>query len=95
VPKVTSFQLAGLDLWFYSNDHVPEHFHAEKPGEWGVRVFFLRDPGEMIEVMYSTKPRRPSKADLKVLKASAEQHRVGLLEEWEAKVLVTGAGTER
>lgn len=95
MPKATTFQVTGLDLWFHSSDHLPEHFHAEKPGEWGVRVFCLRDPDDMIEVIYSTKPRKPSKSDLKVLKASAERHRVALLEEWEAKVLVTEPGAER
>ena len=95
MPKVTAFKLPGLDLWFYSDDHMPPHLHAEKSGDWELRVFFLRHPDDMIEVIYSNKPRRPSKADLKKLKANAEKYRVELLEEWESKVHATGPGTER
>jgi hypothetical protein len=36
VPKVDAFSVAGLVLRFYSNDHMPPHFHAEKPGRWEV-----------------------------------------------------------
>jgi len=95
VPRVTTFSVAGLELWFNSNDHLPPHFHAEKPGQWSVRVRFLRDSEQMIEILYSFMPRRPSKSDLKALIKLTERHRAALLEEWEAKVNVTNPGAER
>jgi hypothetical protein len=95
VPRVTTFRLEGLELWFYSSDHLPPHFHAEKAGEWEVRVMFMREPDEMIEVVVSFKANKPSKGDLKDLKAKAEEHRAALLVEWEAKVLVSDPGPER
>jgi len=39
--KVDCFEIPGLRLTFMSADHLPEHFHADEPGEWGIRVFFL------------------------------------------------------
>ncbi len=95
MPKVTTFQLVGLNLWFNSNDHLPPHFHAEKAGEWEVRVLIMRDPDEMIEVVVSFKANKPSRGDLKALRITTEKHRAALLKEWETKVLVNESGPER
>jgi hypothetical protein len=91
VPKVDAFSVAGLVLRFYSNDHMPPHFHAEKPDRWEVRVRFRRDPSEMIEVITKNKPKA---SELKELKRLAELHRIALLAEWEAKVSITEPGAE-
>ena len=40
--KVGCITLAGLSLWFNSNDHLPPHFHVNKTGEWEIRIYFLR-----------------------------------------------------
>jgi hypothetical protein len=87
VPKVDALTVAGLELWFNSNDHRPPHFHAEKSGEWAVRIKFLESPDEMVEVIYSAKRNRPSRSDLKELTELAAANRVALLEEWETKVI--------
>ncbi|MCA9163467.1 MAG: DUF4160 domain-containing protein [Planctomycetales bacterium] len=79
---VTAFQIPGLTIWFWSNDHEPPHFHAKRRGEWEVRVNFLLDESEMIDVVWSD--RAPSKKQLKHLATLAAQHRVALLEQWEA-----------
>jgi hypothetical protein len=92
VPKVDAFSVAGLALRFYSNDHMPPHFHAEKPGHWEVRVRFRRDPSEMIE--FITK-KRPRASELKELKRLAELHRIALLAEWDAKVSITAPGANK
>lgn len=89
MPKVDAFTVAGLVLRFYSNDHMPPHFHAEKPGCWEVRVRFRRGPSKMIE--FVTK-KRPRASELKELKRLAVKHRVALMAEWEAKVSVTEPG---
>jgi hypothetical protein len=90
VGKVDAFTVAGLYLWFNSNDHLPPHFHAEKSNEWEVIVRFLRDPSEMIEVQWQL--RSPGGAMLKKLRSAAEEHREVLLVEWEKKVLVNTPG---
>ena len=95
MPKVTSFSVNGLELWFNSDDHLPPHFHAEKRGKWEVRVRFMREPEEMIDVVYSESQGRPSRSDLKELRRLAERHRAALLEEWEAKVGVKDPGPDR
>jgi len=95
VPRVACFAAAGIELWFNSNDHLPPHFHAEKLREWEVRVFFLREPQEMFEVVYSNRRRRPSRSDVKEIVRQAEAHRVELLEQWERAVDVRAPGPER
>ena len=93
--KVTSFALAGLELWFNSDDHMPPHFHAEKPGEWEVRVYFLRDRADMCETKWTTRPGRPSRAEVRELATLAEANRAELFTEWEQKVNVKTPGGER
>lgn len=79
---VNAFQIDGLKIWFWSNDHEPPHFHAKRKGEWEVKVCFMLDQAEMIEVMAWSK-RRPTKTMLKSLTASAAKHRVELLKQWQ------------
>ena len=77
--KLSTFQVPGLDLWFYSNDHAPPHFHAEKSGHWQVRVNFLEGT---TSVVYGS----PRPNELKVLRKLATANRAALLAEWEQKV---------
>ena len=93
--KVTSFALAGLELWFNSNDHLPPHFHAEKSGEWEVRVHFLRDRTDMFETKWTKRPGRPSQADLRQFGGLVEGSRAALLADWERKVNVKTRGGAR
>jgi hypothetical protein len=79
--SVAAFQVDGLKLWFWSNDHDPPHLHAIRHGEWEVKVHFLSVPAEMIEVVWSTK--LPSGKKLKELTSLAEEHRAELLTQWE------------
>ena len=90
--RVLVFEIAGLDLWFNSADHRPPHFHAEKPGEWELRIYFLRDKSEMEEKKWGRDPRI---AELKKLLEAAEEHRAELLREWEQKVYVKTRGSNR
>lgn len=93
VAKVSAFGIPGLDLWFNSNDHRPPHFHAEQPGDWEVRVLFLRAPSKMIEERWQN--RSPKASTLRELCNAAEEHREQLLREWEQKVSVTEPGPNR
>lgn len=79
--RVEAFVVEGLVLRFYSNDHHPAHFHAEKPGHGEVRVFFMREPPE-IEAVWGTLPNKV----IRRLRASASRFRIALLKEWERKV---------
>lgn len=78
---VQAFQMPGLTIWFWSNDHEPPHFHVKRRGEWEVKVSFLLDRSEMIEIVWSEK--LPSKRVLKDLTSVAEMHRVALLKQWQ------------
>jgi hypothetical protein len=78
---VGAFEIDGLKLWFWSEDHNPPHFHAKRSGEWEVKVRFLYEPSEMIEEVWTK--NKPSRKALKKLATLAEQHRVALLEQWE------------
>lgn len=80
---VQAFQVEGLKIWFWSNDHEPPHFHAKRSGEWEVKVRFMLDPSEMIEVESWSK-KSPPKKGLKELTSLAAKHRVELLTQWQA-----------
>jgi len=79
---VTAFEIVGLKIWFWSNDHEPPHFHAKRSGEWEVKIKFMLDPSEMVEVKWSKKT--PPKSVLNKLTSMAKAHRVELLEQWQA-----------
>lgn len=78
---VEAFQIDGMKLWFWSNDHEPPHFHAKRSGEWEVKVHFLVDPEAMVEITWWKK--KPSRRVMKKLTALAEERRTALLEQWE------------
>lgn len=89
MPKVVSFAIVGIELCFYSSDHAPPHFHAEKAGEWNIRVFI--ETTTVRELHYATKwprnppPHLPSKLE-KLLRDKTVTHRAALLQEWQDKV---------
>jgi hypothetical protein len=83
--EVKAFSIAGLKLWFPSNDHEPPHFHAKRRGEWIFKVHFLQPPGEMLELVWTAKKKQMSKADRGMLESKVEKHRLDLLREWEQK----------
>lgn len=76
---VTAFQIAGLKIWFWSNDHEPPHFHVMRKGEWELKVSFMLASSEMIEVLGDA---GPSQKVLKNLIQLTELHRLELLEQW-------------
>jgi hypothetical protein len=83
--KVEAFTLAGVECWFWSNDHNPPHFNAKRRGQWCVKVFFLRPKHRMLE--REKGPRGEiSTRDRRELCDLAERHRPELLKEWERKV---------
>lgn len=91
MPKVLAFSVAGLDLWFNSADHLPPHFHARRPGEWEIRVFFLLGSEGRLEysVKWQAKKRGPRRADLDLLSKLIARERVALVKEWDEKVGAT------
>jgi len=83
--KVDCFSMAGVDCWFYSNDHRPPHFNAKKKGQWCFKVFFLEHRDRMLKREKSLRGRI-SRKDRNALCAMAELYREDLLKEWEEKV---------
>ena len=83
--KVEAFSVSGLDLWFYSSDHVPAHIHARRPGEWEIRVYLLEcsDDHFAYDIVWGGEP--PKRFRLAIL-CGVLLHRVALVEEWERKV---------
>jgi hypothetical protein len=79
VARVTAFEIPGLTIWFWSNDHEPPHFHVKRRGEWEVKVHFLLDGNQMIEVLNG----KPAGKTLKQIITLAEAHRLELLEQWQ------------
>jgi hypothetical protein len=85
--KVDCFQVPGLMLYFRSKDHLPEHFHAYRLGEWEIRVYFLRCTSKHID--YDTKWKRRDEPPVPILRellAGALAHREALILEWQKKV---------
>jgi hypothetical protein len=86
MPKLTCFSIAGMQLWFYSNDHEPPHLHAKRKGEWEYRINFLEGRNDMFQLIRSTKKARMSRADRNQLQEMIDEHRFEILWEWEEKV---------
>lgn len=88
--KVECIELDGLDLFFLSNDHLPEHFHVKKVGAWEIRVYIKRC-SEKNGLAYDPKfPRNVtvSSKDQKKILNLVLKNRSALLREWERKVCV-------
>ncbi len=81
--KVDCLAVPGCECWFYSKDHPPEHFHCASPGEWELKVFFLRCPVEY-EIRYEV--RRVPRRMLRSILSLAEANREDLFTEWSRKV---------
>lgn len=84
--KLECFTIAGVELWFYSHDHLPPHFHARRKGQWEVRVYFLESATDkMFSVIRQTGKGVP-RADCKLIETKVAEHRARILREWEIKV---------
>jgi Domain of unknown function (DUF4160) len=84
--KLECFTIGGIELWFFSNDHLPPHFHAKRKGQWEVRVYFLGSrTSEMFDVVW-LKGKEVPRVDTKLLEEMVTTYRVEILEEWESKV---------
>ena len=77
--SVSAFAISGLKIWFWSNDHEPPHFHVKKRGKWEIKIAFLEDAPQMIEVVFG----KPTAKVVKEIKELAAQHRLELLEQWQ------------
>ena len=86
--KLECFTIDGLELWFFSNDHLPPHFHAKRQGQWEVRVNFLESTtAKMFSVVWQKgKGKGVPRADTKLIEAMVAAHRADILKEWEGKV---------
>jgi hypothetical protein len=82
--NVRAFKIPGVVCWFWPNDH-DHHFHAEKSGEWEIKVNFLEAKENMVEVIWVKKKHIPSKY-LKLICDFAEKYQEQLLIEWEQAV---------
>ena len=88
MPRVDCISLAGIELVFYSGDHLPPHFHAIRRGEFNYRVFFLESRLTMLQAKHEKRPMAgPSRRALFRL---IEDNRAALLEEFERKVNTDG-----
>lgn len=86
MPKVVAFCIGGIDLWFWSNDHTPAHFHACRLDQWEIIVRFMLCTEDKLDfdVVWGSDP---SGGDRKVLLREVLARRVALLVEWETKVV--------
>jgi hypothetical protein len=85
VGRVDAFTIDGLDLWFHSSDHLPEHLHVKRRGAWEIRVYFLlcTDQGLVFDCKWGKGPA--GTIQRRILEAVLK-HRAALLVEWEQKV---------
>lgn len=83
--KVACIEVQGLSLWFNSNDHLPPHFHANKTGEWDIRIYFLSCSEDLLDFDIKW-GKRPSGKIQRELLAMVLENRTALFMEWEQKV---------
>lgn len=87
MPRLEAFSVPGLDLFFNSLDHLPPHFHARRPGEWEIRVYFLVSGSKLAyDLKWSRKKSGVPASIAEALNAAVNANRAQLLREWEAKV---------
>ena len=84
--KLECFTVGGIELWFFSNDHLQPHFHAKRKGQWEIRVYFLESTTSAMFNVVWLKGKEVPRADMKFLEEMVFTYRVEILEEWEAKV---------
>ena len=93
--KLDCFSIQGLELFFYSNDHLPPHFHVKKVGEWEVRINIeTSTEANGLDLSYVFPKRQgrnfrgiSGQQQRQILKLIVD-HRLEILEEWNLKVLV-------
>ena len=82
--KVDSFQIPGVRCWFWSEDHLPHHFHMEaESGEWNAKVMFLLDEHQMIQDVYSQKSKGIPAGIKKTIHEMVKRNVANLIREWE------------
>lgn len=83
--KVEAFAIGGLELWFYSSDHLPAHMHVSRAGHWEIRVYLLECAENHLacDRVWGSSPSRRYR---RMILEAVLRHRVALLEEWEHKV---------
>ena len=79
--KLDVFSISGVEMWFWSADHLPPHFHAKRPGEWEIRVYFLESQESHLafDVRWGAGPNGKMRGALAEL---VVKHREALYEEW-------------
>lgn len=83
--KVDCIQVAGLSLWFNSNDHLPPHFHVNKTDDWEMRIYFLgcSDGFLDFDIKWGNGPSAKVQRELLTM---VLVKRAALFLEWEQKV---------
>ncbi len=89
MPRLEVFEIEGLVLVFYSNDHDPPHFHVKRRGEWELRIFFLECTEDHLasEEVFSKRGCSMGAKHRRTLCRLIDGHRGELLREWERKVI--------
>ncbi len=92
MPELDAFCISGLKLMFYSNDHSPPHFHAEKIGQWNIRIYIETTTEEQLafDVKWPKKSKSTSIPPSDVRKELARlvvANRDVLMAEWSARVV--------
>jgi hypothetical protein len=65
--KLECFAVAGIETWFFSNDHLPPHFHAKRKGQWEIRLHFLESSTSEIFHVVWRKGKEIPRTDTKLL----------------------------
>ncbi len=78
--RVKAFDVGGVRMIFLSGDHGPPHFHARRGGDWQAKVFLLENRDRMITLQWG----RMKGPDRKAIIRGVEDHRVELLQEFDA-----------
>lgn len=78
----------GIGPWFNSEEHLPYHFHAKKPGWWEMRVPFLECTKKHLvwELKWLKKGKGPAGSERKKILDAVLAHRTELVAEWDSKV---------
>ena len=86
--RVECITIAGMDVFFNSNDHGPPHFHVRKPDRWEVRIYFRSCTSKKLSysVKFALRSKGPTGRERTAILNAVRDNLAALTMEWEQKV---------
>jgi hypothetical protein len=80
-------RIDGMEVKFYSNDHMPPHFHVQRKGEWKITVRFLTSNSKLLDYTLDWKKTKegPNRSDIERIINYIIINRDSIVAKWNVK----------